>query len=174
MANDLVESETAASFKESRFRPMVEYLHKVFTLDSQKRVGIIMTESPSLNLIHEMIACEASLSKETITGGFLNSVEFKSVMEATGIVYGREIYFDSIVQYGFTEIRKQAKIMKERYDIEVCIVEDIRVTPIDPIEPNVIDSRMKLPNGLEMLARELGIPVAASNIDEGVIEYFPE
>lgn len=123
-------------------------------------VAFFSLEMTGVELVSRVLCSIAGVSLQTVRHGELSKAAERSLHEAQEVLSQSPFYVDDSFVLTMPEIRAKARRLKDRYNIEMVIVDYLQLvqadTRLDRHEQIAVISR-----GMKALARELEIPVIA-------------
>lgn len=139
-------------------------------LDYRKAVAVFSLEMSNLQLVNRFIVSETEISAEKIKTGQLADYEWEQLHTKIKNLHDAPIYLDDTPGLSVFELRAKCRRLKERYDIQVIIIDYLQLMSAQGMNPGSRQEEVSIiSRSLKMLAKELEIPVIAlSQLNRGV------
>lgn len=123
-------------------------------------VGVFSLEMSKEQLVRRLMARESRVDLSCFRNGVFLQEDWERIMEAANEIVSWQLYVDDSAALHHVELSRRAREMKERYGIELLIIDYLQLmtsdTPRDPtLETTTISKAMK------QIAKDLSIPVIA-------------
>lgn len=130
--------------------------------DYRKPGGVVFfsLEMTQVELAQRLVCSEAGVSLRDVRSGAINQHQEQSLKDALVDLGNAALFIDDSFNLSMTEIRAKSRRLKDKYDIEMVIVDYLQLVQGDPrLERHELIG--VITRGLKALARELQIPVLA-------------
>lgn len=125
-------------------------------------VGIFTLEMTAEQLLHRMICSQSDVESDKMRTGSLNGVEYQRVVSAVNAMMQETVVIDDQAGLKITDLRARARRMKEKYDIQLLIVDYLQLLSGSG-QMRSMENRQneisEISRMLKSLARELNVPV---------------
>ena len=127
----------------------------------QRGVAFFSCEMGADQLVMRMVGSEARIDLSNLRRGFIQQSEFSELVRASGELGDAPIYIDETPSLSIGEMRNKCRRLKQRYDIDMIIVDYLQLMHGPPGMDNKATEVGEISRGLKAIARELKVPVIA-------------
>ncbi|MBL92950.1 MAG: replicative DNA helicase [Myxococcales bacterium] len=127
----------------------------------QRGVAFFSCEMGSEQLVMRMVGAEARIDLGNLKRGFIKQSEFSELVRASGELGDAPMYIDETPSLSIGEMRNKCRRLKQRYDIDLIIVDYLQLMHGPPGMDNKATEVGEISRGLKAIARELKVPVIA-------------
>ena len=127
----------------------------------QRGVAFFSCEMGAEQLVMRMVGAEARIDLTNLKRGFIKQNEFSELVRASGELGDAPMYIDETPSLSIGEMRNKCRRLKQRYDIDLIIVDYLQLMHGPPGMDNKATEVGEISRGLESHRPGMKVPVIA-------------
>jgi replicative DNA helicase len=138
-------------------------------LVEKKAAAVFSMEMPADQLALRVLSSFARIDMQKLRKGEMGDRDMDRLTSGVGLVSEAPLYIDETGALSPLDLRARARRMKQRYDIQLIVVDYIQLMQVPGNKENRTNEISEISRGLKALAKELAVPVIAlSQLNRGV------
>ena len=137
-------------------------------MDHHKSVAVFSLEMSKEQLVLRMLCSEARVDAHKLRSGFLSESDWPKLTMAAGRLSEAPIYIDDTAAISVLEMRAKARRLKVEHGLDLIIVDYLQLMRGRSDSDNREQEISNISRSLKALAKELKVPVMASQLNRAV------
>ena len=129
--------------------------------EDRYRVGFFSLEMSRMAIMQRLIASEARISSHKIRTGYLQEVDFSTMVDAGDRIQAAELYISDAPAMKLLDMRAEARRMRKQKGVQIIFIDYLGLIQAERKDIPRWEQFSEISMSLKALARELDIPIIA-------------